>query len=82
MHNKNKITIFAPSYYFCNNLLEYRVLDDPAYKDIAPEDVRQTAQEIRDFVRNGKPLPATMPTWRKVPSGRPNGAKTAIPSSR
>ena len=44
--------------YFEYNRLEYRALDDPAYKDIAPEDVRQTAQEIRDFVRNGKPLPA------------------------
>ena len=43
--------------YFEYNLLEYRVLDDPAYRDKAPEDVRQTAQEIRDFVRNGKPLP-------------------------
>ena len=38
-------------------MLEYRVLDDPTYKDIAPEDVRETAQEIRDFVRNGKKLP-------------------------
>ena len=43
--------------YFEYNLLEYRVLDDPAYKDIAPEDVRETAQEIRDFVRDGKKLP-------------------------
>ncbi len=43
--------------YFEYNLLEYRVLDDPTYKDIAPEDVRQTAQEIRDFVRNGQALP-------------------------
>ena len=44
--------------YFEYNLLEYRVLDDETYKDKAPEDVRQTAQEIRDFVREGKPLPA------------------------
>ncbi len=44
--------------YFEYNLLEYRVLDDPAYKDIAPDDVRETAQEIRDFVRNGASLPA------------------------
>ena len=44
--------------YFEYNLLEYRVLDDPAYRDKAPEDVRQTAQEIRDFVRKGTPLPA------------------------
>ena len=43
--------------YFEYNMLEYRVLDDPTYKDIAPEDVRETAQEIRDFVRNGKKLP-------------------------
>ena len=43
--------------YFEYNLLEYRVLDDPTYKDIAPDDVRETAQEIRDFVRNGKKLP-------------------------
>ena len=43
--------------YFEYNLLEYRVLDDPAYKDKAPEDVRETAQEIRDFVRNGTKLP-------------------------
>ena len=43
--------------YFEYNLLEYRVLDDPSYKDIAPEDVRETAQEIRDFVRDGKKLP-------------------------
>ena len=44
--------------YFEYNLLEYRVLDDPAYRDIAPDDVRETAQEIRDFVREGKPLPS------------------------
>ena len=44
--------------YFEYNLLEYRVLDDPTYKDQAPADVRETAQQIRDFVRNGTPLPA------------------------
>ena len=43
--------------YFEYNLLEYRVLDDPSYRDKAPEDVRQTAQEIRDFVRKGTKLP-------------------------
>ena len=43
--------------YFEYNLLEYRVLDDPSYKYIAPEDVRETAQGIRDFVRDGKKLP-------------------------
>ena len=43
--------------YFEYNLLEYRVLDDPAYKNIAPDDVKETAQQIRDFVRNGKKLP-------------------------
>ena len=44
--------------YFEYNLLEYRVLDDETYRNIAPEDVRETAQEIRDFVRYGKALPA------------------------
>lgn len=43
--------------YFEYNLLEYRVLDDPSYKDIAPDDVKETAQNIRDFVRDGKKLP-------------------------
>ena len=43
--------------YFEYNMLEYRVLDDPSYKDIAPADVVETAQDIRDFVRNDKPLP-------------------------
>ena len=43
--------------YFEYNMLEYRVLDDPTYKDIAPDDVKETAQDIRDFVRNGKALP-------------------------
>ena len=41
--------------YFEYNLLEYRALDDPDYE--APKDVMETAQEIRDFVRTGKPLP-------------------------
>ena len=41
--------------YFEYNMLEYRVLDDVSYK--APNDVMETAQEIRDFVRNGKKLP-------------------------
>ena len=44
--------------YFEYNLLEYRALDDPAYKDKAPEDVKEAAQAIRDFVRNGKALPS------------------------
>ena len=44
--------------YFEYNMLEYRALDDPSYKDRAPEDVRETAQDIRDFVRNGKALPS------------------------
>ena len=43
--------------YFEYNLLEYRVLDDTAYRDKAPEDVLETAQQIRDFVRNGAKLP-------------------------
>ena len=41
--------------YFEYNLLEYRALDDANYE--APKDVMETAQEIRDFVRNGKKLP-------------------------
>jgi len=44
--------------YFEYNMLEYRVLDDASYRDKAPEDVRETAQEIRDFVRNGTALPS------------------------
>lgn len=43
--------------YFEYNLLEYRALDDPAYSLSAPEDVREAAQQIRDFVRNGTALP-------------------------
>ena len=43
--------------YFEYNLLEYRVLEDAAYKNSAPEDVREAAQAIRDFVREGKKLP-------------------------
>ena len=43
--------------YFEYNLLEYRALDDPEYKDVAPDDVREAAQAIRDFVRTGKRLP-------------------------
>ncbi len=41
--------------YFEYNLLEYRALDDASYE--APEDVKETAQDIRDFVRDGKKLP-------------------------
>ncbi len=44
--------------YFEYNMLEYRVLDDASYRDKAPEDVKEAAQNIRDFVRNGTPLPA------------------------
>ena len=43
--------------YFEYNLLEYRVLEDETYKDIAPVDVREAAQNIREFVRDGIPLP-------------------------
>ena len=43
--------------YFEYNMLEYRALDDPSYKDQAPDDVREAAQDIRDFVRHGKKLP-------------------------
>ena len=41
--------------YFEYNLLEYRALEDSTYE--APKEVMETAQEIRDFVRNGKKLP-------------------------
>ena len=41
--------------YFEYNLLEYRALDDTTYT--APDDVRETAQQIRDFVRYGTALP-------------------------
>lgn len=43
--------------YFEYNLLEYRVLDDESYKDKAPDDVKEAAQNIRDFVREGVKLP-------------------------
>ena len=43
--------------YFEYNLLEYRALDDPSYKDKAPAEVKEAAQDIRDFVRTGKKLP-------------------------
>ena len=41
--------------YFEYNMLEYRGLDDPTY--VAPEQVREAAQNIRDFVRDAVPLP-------------------------
>ena len=41
--------------YFEYNLLEYRALDDTSYT--APADVKAAGQAIRDFVRNGTPLP-------------------------
>ena len=44
--------------YFEYNMLEYRALDDPDYRDKAPEDVREAAQDIRDFVRKGTALPS------------------------
>ena len=44
--------------YFEYNMLEYRALEDETYKDIAPADVKEAAQDIRDFVREGKPLPS------------------------
>jgi phosphoserine phosphatase len=43
--------------YFEYNLLEYRVLEDASYSDKAPEDVREAAQNIRNFVRQGTALP-------------------------
>ncbi|UKK53246.1 haloacid dehalogenase-like hydrolase [Prevotella sp. E2-28] len=45
--------------YFEYNMLEYRVFDDATYKDKAPEDVKEAAQAIRDFVRKGTALPKT-----------------------
>ena len=42
--------------YFEYNLLEYRGLDDPTYVD-KDESVVAAAQNIRDFVRDGTPLP-------------------------
>ena len=42
--------------YFEYNLLEYRALEDPTYVDKDPF-VVETAQNIRDFVRDGVPLP-------------------------
>ena len=42
--------------YFEYNLLEYRGLDDPTYTEKDPS-VVAAAQNIRDFVRNGTPLP-------------------------
>ena len=44
--------------YFEYNLLIYRVFEDLGYKDKAPDDVREAAQAISDFVRKGTPLPA------------------------
>jgi len=41
--------------YFEYSLLEYRALEDSTYT--APADVRSAALAIRDFVRNGTPLP-------------------------
>ena len=43
--------------YFEYNMLEYRVLDDADYRDKAPDDVRETAEQIRAFVRDGQKLP-------------------------
>lgn len=52
-------TILAELYptYFEYNMLEYRILDDPSYKDKASESERAAANAIRDFVRSGKKLP-------------------------
>ena len=44
--------------YFEYNMLEYRALDDPAYRDKAPDDVKQAALNIREFVRKGTALPS------------------------
>ena len=44
--------------YFEYNMLEYRVLDDPSYKDKAPDDVIEAAQAIRDYARKGTKFPS------------------------
>ena len=44
--------------YFEYNMLEYRVLEDPTYKDLASESEIEAATNIREFVRNGTALPA------------------------
>lgn len=43
--------------YFEYNMLEYRVLDDPEYIQVASESEIEAAQAIRDFVREGEALP-------------------------
>ncbi|MCR4911935.1 MAG: haloacid dehalogenase-like hydrolase [Bacilli bacterium] len=43
--------------YFEYNMLEYRALEDPNYKDKAPADVVEAAQMIRANVREGTKLP-------------------------
>ena len=43
--------------YFEYNLLEYRALEDTTYSATAPAEVKEAAQHIRDFVRNGTALP-------------------------
>lgn len=43
--------------YLEYNMLEYRALDDTTYRDTCPADVKQAAQQIRAFVREGTPLP-------------------------
>lgn len=44
--------------YFEYNLLEYRALEDPTYKDIAPQPVVEAAYQIRNHVREGASLPS------------------------
>ena len=43
--------------YFEYNMLEYRVLEDTSYKDIAPAEVVAAATAIRNKNREGTPLP-------------------------
>ena len=43
--------------YFEYNMLEYRAFDDPTYVN-KDDSVLEAAQNIRDFVRNGTPLPS------------------------
>lgn len=52
-------TIIAELYprYFVYNMLEYRILEDPDYKDKASESEIRIANIIRDYGRKGQPFP-------------------------
>ena len=46
----------SPS-YFEYSLFDYRVLEDPSYKDQAPEDVVEAAKIVRNYICYGTELP-------------------------